>query len=280
MRVAACAGYFFLGFVSVAVYLLWNRKPRSMRSRATPNNQPAPATALREYIGAAERAKRSAFVSIASTMSVVDLFKNDTRIPNQPRNPDITRLANKQVALESQLCRALSSNHAGEIATARIQLMELLFTLSSTILDETLQWREQDAGLTFPKMFDDPEYYQHTYFGIFISCYHRLRSGDWFAVDRNNELVLKKRIAFVSDASRKKYEDKFYQEDQAFYYLRMLFNDLCKKARDSAPPSAIQDQADLRWSQYLQHYLTQDNRDVPYVTPPNLYDLDPQEVPK
>jgi hypothetical protein len=207
-------------------------------------------------MGAASRAKQRAIENMPGGHPL-PLTRNGLGIPHQPKNTYISLLANQQAALEADLCQALKSKHATQIGIAREKLMDMLFTLSSMILDESLDWKKQDPGLTFPITLYRSEYYQETYFGTFVRYYHLLRNGARFDVDANDRLVLTP-VNFVA-GGRQEHDQKFYQEGHSYRNLRLLFNDLCLRADYYAPnPSTIQDPIISSWPQYQKDYLNPD----------------------
>jgi hypothetical protein len=265
MRVAACAGYLFLGVAGLAV-LLWGRNILSIRGRAH-NHLPPGAPTLYPYDLVASRAKGSAQTNLLLEGDDLPLSKNGRQIRYQPKDGYIRSLANQQAELEAKLCQVMNCNER-ESNEARTQLMELLFTLSSSILDESLLWRRE--GLSFQAMFDNPDYYQHSYFGIFIQFYHHIRSGGGFDMSADNRLILRPRVGVL--ANEREFQDSFYREGNYNCYLRKLFNNLCSRAEHYAPaiPSP-RDQIATNWQGYFHTYLTQDTREHEYITPPNLY---------
>jgi hypothetical protein len=273
----------FLGMAGTAVYLFWYTKPRSMRGRVDlsttpPPSKPAAATASYSYKGAAESARNSALQEIGFIEPNPLLGRRRNPYSEQPIDTRINRLAAKKDRLEKALYQAITTAGADHVesTTAAKNLMELLFTLSSLILDESPLWRAKNSRLTFAWMIGTPDnFYHQRSFWPFIDHYHQLRSGNRLAAE-NGKIVLRPN-ALSEDAERERVA-KFYTEGSLEYHLRMLFNDLCDRAKHYADPAQMktdpaQPEAErasavtLQWSSDFTNSLTKDTDRDSYKAP-------------
>jgi hypothetical protein len=267
MRVASLAFYVIASVAAWTLYQLWNRQTRPLNGRADPReNFP-----IVHCTDEGTQTIRETLMAIDPSSPFVAFTRADgERCVHQPIDYRISCLGHRKQTVQRQLVLALQLESSAPqrsrlIAENTANLMRILFTISSLMLNEVPQWTKQYPQFTFAGMLADKSSYQSVLFCSFATSYHKLRKGYQFGIEKGQLKLFK--IEYTP-AEAQAIAQRFYIPGTQEHDLRLLFNDLCDRVQRFANPSKVENkETGSRWGAYVNDYLKHDLLLETYVSP-------------